>query len=470
MDASDIKFRKARINNDSGANGGLKGRELVIAGAVNGLIPRVLSSDRITGKTRYRKEFFCNENTIAETAANVYLFLEFTTAGGDNVGIIKGTPDDVQAAMTADMPALLGVGVLNTTIAASATSVDLMMETDDFTFPNGAYMAISNRVMTGQTLTGISVGSSVEYSGGSWGLISPTNDIIYPRGRNIGDGRVYSILTGSNTDLVQVAENLYTNEPIALGDGVSLTPSLGDLNNDPITDIQGLCPVITAEYSGGLMTVYVAPDGTCSGDCIAGLFNFATGEFDQDITWTSPPGDNGLIAGTYHKQAYQYAGNLVSVDITPTANGFDADVTHGAVCLHAAEIEPTKTDTDSVSSAGVCDFGVITLDNLGTVEEIWTATFVSATSYTLSGQYLAADGTPDVGTGSVGTDFAPTNPDTGTPYLTLPVVMFSGTFAIGDTFSMRTHAADLPFWIRNDIPAGTGALKRNYTRLRAIFE
>lgn len=95
----------------------------------------------------------------------------------------------------------------------------------------------------------------------------------------------------------------------------------------------------------------------------------------------------------------------------------------------------------------------VALDNIATVEQIWTLTFSDATNFSVSGDTLGV-----VGSGTVGGDFTPVNPDFTKPYFTLLAAGFSGTWANGETIVFETHPAAVPLWLLRDIPAGTSAL------------
>lgn len=92
----------------------------------------------------------------------------------------------------------------------------------------------------------------------------------------------------------------------------------------------------------------------------------------------------------------------------------------------------------------------VVCDNIGTVEQTWTITFTSATAFSCSGDTLGA-----VGTGTVGADFAPSNPSWTKPYFTLRSAGWGGTQATGNTLVFQTHPAAVPLWGVRVTPAGT---------------
>lgn len=102
-------------------------------------------------------------------------------------------------------------------------------------------------------------------------------------------------------------------------------------------------------------------------------------------------------------------------------------------------------------------------DNQGSIEDGWTITFTSATDFGCVGTV-----TGSVGTGTIGSDFAPTNSDFGRPYFTLPSGAWGGTWVLGDTVTWDTHPASIPLWVFRDIKAGTASVSSNKTIL--VFE
>ncbi|GAG06448.1 unnamed protein product, partial [marine sediment metagenome] len=133
--ASDIKFKKSEFVTDTVSNGGRKGQVEVISGVRHSLFPRVSKAERIAGVTRYRKEFWCNENVDDDVAYNPLVFLEHPSNGGDRFAIGKGTDTDLQSAILASPlthPTWLGVGSLNLALVGAETLVQLLMENTDF--------------------------------------------------------------------------------------------------------------------------------------------------------------------------------------------------------------------------------------------------------------------------------------------------------------------------------------------------
>jgi hypothetical protein len=120
------------------------------------------------------------------------------------------------------------------------------------------------------------------------------------------------------------------------------------------------------------------------------------------------------------------------------------------------------------SSAGVFNTvaSSITLDNIGTVYDVWTLAFTSPTVYTITG---ANEGLLVSG-GNISGDTSPVNPAFSKKYFTIPSTAFSGTFAIGDTIVFKTYPASIPIWYKETIPAGAGSYPNNTWNERLIGE
>jgi len=101
--------------------------------------------------------------------------------------------------------------------------------------------------------------------------------------------------------------------------------------------------------------------------------------------------------------------------------------------------------------------GNLTVPSKGSINETWTLTFASATTFTVVGAVSGGL----TGTGSIGADYAAVNPATSTPYFKISAAAWSGTFAAGDIVTFNTTQAALPFLVRNRVPAGSGSLAGN---------
>jgi hypothetical protein len=159
------------------------------------------------------------------------------------------------------------------------------------------------------------------------------------------------------------------------------------------------------------------------------------------VSWSTDRATITLTAGT----RYSYAA------ATPTYVGS---------CIVTASVVAT---VDNYAETGTFTFNEgaypITPDGIGTVEQTWTLTFTSATAFGVSGDTVGS-----VGTGVVGSNFAPSNSAFSQPYFTIPAAAWGGSPVAGDTLVFQTHPAAVPFWAKLIIPAGTAADDTDQTK------
>jgi len=105
--------------------------------------------------------------------------------------------------------------------------------------------------------------------------------------------------------------------------------------------------------------------------------------------------------------------------------------------------------------------GNLVANNKGAVQENWTLTFTSGTSFTVSGTTAGVLSS----VGSVSADHAPINPATGTPYFTIKATAWGGSFLANDTVTFETQPAAAPIWYCRNVPAGSSSLANDFTSL-----
>lgn len=153
------------------------------------------------------------------------------------------------------------------------------------------------------------------------------------------------------------------------------------------------------------------------------------------------------------------AGNVVTLPLaTALAGNYTAASTRVAAVYEYGDIEALADAFVVTSTSGTYDGATypLTLDNAGTVEQIWTLTFSDASNFTVAGDTLGS-----VGSGTVGSDFAPVNSDYSAPYFTLEQLGFGGTWAAGETLVFTTHPSAIPLWALHDGPTGIGPQASN---------
>lgn len=144
---------------------------------------------------------------------------------------------------------------------------------------------------------------------------------------------------------------------------------------------------------------------------------------------------------------------------TPLANGYTAGLTYvSSVYYPSADLACTVDNWTETSAAGIYNETTYPVlgDNIGTAEQTWTLTFTDATNYTVVGDTLGS-----VGSGTIGTDFAPSNPAVSKPYFTLRSAGWAGTWAAGNTIVFQTHPPAIPIWETRVVPAGAASMAGN---------
>lgn len=156
-----------------------------------------------------------------------------------------------------------------------------------------------------------------------------------------------------------------------------------------------------------------------------------------------------------------YVGNVATLTFTTTPLAYNfqtASPTYVSSVHTPADCQASVSDF-SITSAG----GTFDIDNhpiqphgIGSIEQLWTLTFTSSTTFIASGDTVGG-----VGVGTIGTDFVPANSAFSKPYFTLPSAGFSGTFANGNTIQFRTHPAAIPIWYKRTVPPGANSISSN---------
>jgi len=474
-------FFKAETVNNLSTNGGRAGYVPVIHAAKNNLFPRVTKAERTSGITRYRKEFWKNRAANNDAAYGVKVAIGKPSNAGDRMAISLGTQSDRQSDWVSNPPLFMGCGSLNTALAGGETKVALLMEANDCAVIPGGFFFIHNKVRLSQTVASdVANGDSVLYSGGTWIKTTATDDIAYPKGIYLGDDKVYTEETGAYTEEYLKTQTYLNEEVIGTGDGADTSPLLADLaevvKDDVTMGVVGhpdYAPVVTATCGGVTRTITIDKDGNCSGYCTAGEIDLSDGTWITEITFTTAPDSGSDITITYYTKNYSYSGNVMQVHLEDSvSNAYLTTNTYGAGCIgdDDTEVVATYSDFAVTSSGGSFNNATypIVMDNRGAVEETWTLTMTSPTTFTASGANEGSVGTGGFGAGY--SDFSPVNSNTGHPYFTLPKAGASGSWLSGDKIVFKTHPAFMPIVWREIVPAGTAAESINMTIAEVVWE
>lgn len=89
------------------------------------------------------------------------------------------------------------------------------------------------------------------------------------------------------------------------------------------------------------------------------------------------------------------------------------------------------------------------VENASCIQERWAFIFTSATDFNLVGEHVG-----QIASGNTSVDFAPINPITLDPYLTVPSAGWGGGQSAGNVLRVNTYAATVPPWIIQAINQG----------------
>jgi len=143
MNQTDIKIIKSESISETDSNGGRADfASEVISGVKFNLLPRVTSTQRENGITRYRKAFIANFNQQGETAYGASVAISTPGNGEDRFYIKAGTQTDTQSTLSSD--GWGGCGTLAFNALAGATSVQVTFKSNDYDIPENALLIIKD--------------------------------------------------------------------------------------------------------------------------------------------------------------------------------------------------------------------------------------------------------------------------------------------------------------------------------------
>lgn len=167
--------------------------------------------------------------------------------------------------------------------------------------------------------------------------------------------------------------------------------------------------------------------------------NITTGELvKSDLrTVTSLTRSNGVVTLNLD--------NGLSNDYTVTNTATEITVV-ASVYTHAT----TQASVSNVilTSQNGAFSGVINLNGLSTISQVFTLDFTSATAGTITGDKLGL-----MGNFNVSGEISPSNQDFSAPYFTIPSGALSGSFASGDRLVFRTDPHAIPLVYEYHCPA-----------------
>lgn len=161
-----------------------------------------------------------------------------------------------------------------------------------------------------------------------------------------------------------------------------------------------------------------------------------------------------------------WSGNVATVALGSQApENFATTDTCAGICVKLGDIGAAYENVEVTSSAGVFDSLSLLVNNLGTVEDDWTITFVSPSAFNVSGAV-----TGNLPAGSISSYYQAMNPSAGDFYFSISFMPWGGSWQVGDTLTFSTRAASKGFWLKEVIPAGTEREADNSIRLDWIAD
>ena len=91
----------------------------------------------------------------------------------------------------------------------------------------------------------------------------------------------------------------------------------------------------------------------------------------------------------------------------------------------------------------------ITVTNRGALTERWVVRFTNSTSFEVIGENVGV-----IATGNTSTNCAPNNPNTGTPYFSIPALGWGIGWSTGNVLRFNTVGAEFPVWVVRTVQQG----------------
>lgn len=172
--------------------------------------------------------------------------------------------------------------------------------------------------------------------------------------------------------------------------------------------------------------------------------------------------NTGTIEKHVISGAPSWNGDQVTITLAGTlANAYNPSRTVGSdtvytyVCSHpdASDVATYISVQNNTSDAGTLDDAQITVPNVGAVSQTITLTFTSGTTFNA----VSNDAGITLPSGSIGSTYAPINPETGTPLISISAAAWGGTFTTSESLQLVTSPAAKPVWLVIDCAAGAEA-------------
>lgn len=254
--------------------------------------------------------------------------------------------------------------------------------------------------------------------------------------------------------LIQARVFVETNTPG--DDAVMIFPGTHTDTQSSITGTERLygCGKLNSDVISGATSIQVLTEG-------AAFDYFRAGDkvrISDKASVDAVTGNEQVV--TVAAGGVSYVGNVATLVITttPLSYSFAAANTRVASVYDAGDISGVVATFVKTSVSGTFDTAgnPITVDSIAGIEQNWTVTFTSSTSFNCVGDVVGA-----VGSGNTSSAFQPTNANFSKPYFVIPAAAWGGTWANGNTVTFTTHPAAIPVWYKRVIPPGANSLTGN---------
>jgi len=238
---------------------------------------------------------------------------------------------------------------------------------------------------------------------------------------------------------------------LALGTQTNIQSAFGSPN------LYGCGKLNTSETAGSNQFEVLVEDGTViifrAGDTIRISNETALG--------TGGTAEIHTITGTP-----SVSGDVVTITISGyLANDYSSANTYVASLIGTTGLAGTTAGKVVTSLSGTFAEGYMTVGNIGSIYQVLTFTFTSATAFT-----VASDAGISLAGGTTDATYAPTNVSKGASYFSVAPTCWGGTFAANDTVVITTVPPALPILEKRVVPAGASAFSSQARSLMFFVE
>ena len=138
IQASELKWYKSAVVNDTPNNGGVMSSNEIADGVKNNVWPDASPDERAAGSVKYRKTFIKVANEDNLTLITPKIFIETPTHGDDSVVLVAGTQTDTQSEAVG-YTQFFGSGYLLRDVAAGDVTLDVIVEDGNGQTPSKAF-------------------------------------------------------------------------------------------------------------------------------------------------------------------------------------------------------------------------------------------------------------------------------------------------------------------------------------------